>query len=250
MTKHHAQQDPHATGKWLNRVARAAAADAKAPVELLGEYLSMLSDAALTGRRPETEQLAVVRRLGRQAAEQGIDADQAVTLYLSAAWRLWQQIPAVVRTRDRDAVSAAAEAVLRVVNDAVEALVDGHQASRQEIIRQEESARREFVDDLLRGDADVPRLVQRAKTFGLDLGRPHEVLLAAPTTTTAHRQELSRIAVTMERVIVDRYGDREVLVAIKDAMIVMIIPGELQSHERDAHHVRPANLLLGGLAPS
>ena len=68
----------------------------------------------------------------------------------------------IVRSRDRDKVRAAAEAVLRVISDAVEVLVEGHQAARRQMIRQEESARREFVDDLLRGDTDVSRLVERA----------------------------------------------------------------------------------------
>jgi hypothetical protein len=42
-------------------------------------------------------------------------------------------------------VSAAGEAVPGVVNDALEVLVDGHQTARREMLRQEESARREFV---------------------------------------------------------------------------------------------------------
>ena len=210
---------------WLSVVARAAAADAKAPIELLGEYLTILADAALSGRRPQGRELSAVRRLGRRAAEQGVDANQAVDLYLSAAWRLWQEIPTVVRSRDRDKVRAAAEAVLRVVNDAVEVLVEGHQAARRQMIRQEESARREFVDDLLRGDADVSRLVERAEPFGLDLGRNHQVLLAAPVNSPA---SLERAAVVMERIIVDRFGDRDVLIATKDGLLVMLVPGELR----------------------
>jgi sugar diacid utilization regulator len=210
---------------WLSVVARTAAADAKAPVELLGEYLTILADAALSGRRPQGRELSAVRRLGQRAAEQGVDANQAVDLYLSAAWRLWQEIPAVVRSRDREKVRTAAEAVLRVVNDAVEVLVEGHQAARRQLIRQEESARREFVDDLLRGDADVSRLVERAEPFGLDLGRNHQVLLGIPVSSPAG---LDRAAVVMERIIVDRFGDRDVLVATKDGLLVMLIPGELR----------------------
>ena len=210
---------------WLSVVARTAAADAKAPIELLGEYLTILADAALSGRRPQGRELSAVRRLGQRAAEQGVDANQAVDLYLSAAWRLWQEIPTVVRSRDRDKVRTAAEAVLRVVNDAVEVLVEGHQDARRQMIRQEESARREFVDDLLRGDADVSRLVERAEPFGLDLGRNHQVLLGAPVNSPA---SLDRAAVVMERIIVDRFGDRDVLVATKDGLLVMLIPGELR----------------------
>ena len=174
-----------APDEWLAVVARTAAADANAPIELLGEYLNILADAALSGRRPKKRELESVRRLGQRAAEQGVDANQAVDLYLSAAWRLWQEIPMIVRSRDRDKVRAAAEAVLRVISDAVEVLVEGHQAARRQMIRQEESARREFVDDLLRGDTDVSRLVERAEPFGLDLGRSHQVLLAAPVRSPA-----------------------------------------------------------------
>src|SRR4029453_12488717 len=114
---------------WLAMVARTAAADADAPIELLGEYLNILADAALSGRRPQKRELVAVRRLGRRAAEQGVDANQAVDLYLSAAWRMWQDIPKILRTpREREKVRSAAEAVLRVVNDAVQVLVEGHQA--------------------------------------------------------------------------------------------------------------------------
>lgn len=208
---------------WLATVGQTAAADADAPIELLGEYLIILADAAISGRRPEKRELAAVRRLGRRAAEHGVDANQAVDLYLSAAWRLWQEIPTIVRSRDRDKVRAAAEAVLRVINDAVQVLVEGHQAARRQMIRLEESARREFVDDLLRGDTDVTRLVERAEPFGLDLGRNHQVLLAASVRSSTR---LDKAAAAMERIIVDRFGDREVLVATKDDLLVMLIPGE------------------------
>jgi sugar diacid utilization regulator len=210
---------------WLAVVARMAAADADAPIELLGEYLNILADAALSGRRPKKRELESVRRLGRRAAEQGVDANQAVDLYLSAAWRLWQEIPMIVRSRDRDKVRAAAEAVLRVISDAVEVLVEGHQAARRQLIRQEESARREFVDDLLRGDTDVSRLVERAEPFGLDLGRSHQLLLAAPVKSPA---SVDKAVEVMERAIVERFGDRDVLIASKDDLLVMLIPGDLR----------------------
>ncbi len=229
---------------WLADIARAAAAEAGAPSDLLGEYLAILSDAAFMGRRPQRSQLAAVRRLGRQAAEQGVDADQAVDLYLSAAWRLWRGLPSVVRTRDRDKVSAAAEAVLRVVNDAVGILVDGHQAARREMIRHEESARREFVDDLLRGDADVSRLVELAEPFGLDLGRAHQVLLAAPGSAPIN---LDRTAVVMERAVVGRYGDRDVLVATKDRLLVMLIPDQSAKRPPPAGKGDPAHYVHGRL---
>jgi sugar diacid utilization regulator len=223
-TGHRGRAESKPEDAWLVAVADAAAASAGTPVELLGEYLTFLADAAVSGRRPQKRELEAVRELGRRAAEQGVGAGQAVDLYLSAAWRLWRELPMVVRTRDRHKVRAAADAVLRVIDDAVEVLVDGHQAARRQMVRQEEALRREFIDDLLRGDADVSRMVERAEPFGLDLGRAHQVALAAPIGSAA---VLERAAIVVERVIVDRFGDREVLVATKDGRLVVLVPGDL-----------------------
>ena len=227
---------------WLSAVAQAAAKDGHAPPELLGEYLTMLADAAIHGRRPRQEQLASVRDLGRLAAEQGVSAGQAVELYLSAAWRLWRELPLVVRSRDRDHVSAAAEAVLRVLNDAVGVFVDSHQAGRREMIRHEESLRREFIDDLLRGDANVSGLVERAEPFGLDLGRSHRVALAAPGDP---RDDVDRAAIVLERAVVERFGDRDVLVATKDGKVVVLVPG---SNGRSGRPIDVTKLIQSRLA--
>ena len=201
----------------------------QAPVELLGEYLTMLADAAVHGRRPRAAQLTAIRDLGRHAAEQGVGAGQAVELYLSAAWRLWGELPLVVRSRDREHVRAAAGAVLRVIDDAVAVFVDSHQAARREMIRHEESLRREFIDDLLRGDADVSRLVERAEPFGLDLGQSHRIALAEPNES---EQSVDRAAIVIERAVVDRFGDREVLVATKDGKVVVLVPGSSRTSKK------------------
>jgi sugar diacid utilization regulator len=207
---------------WLAPVAESAAAAVSAPAELLGEYLSLLADAAINGRRPDAWELDAVRELGRRAAAQGVGARRAVDLYLSAAWRLWRQLPVVVRSSDPEKVRRAAEAVLRVLDDAIGVLVDGHSAERREMIRQEEAQRAAFVDDLLRGDADVSRLVERAEPFGIDLGKAHRVALVAPRDDEG---ALDRAAITLERAVVERFGDREVLVATKDDRVVVIVPG-------------------------
>src|SRR5829696_9907825 len=138
---------------WLVAVGASAAAATHAPAELLGEYLPLLADAAIHGRRPDAWELDAVRELGRGAAAQGVGARRAVDLYLSAAWRLWRQLPVVVRSSDSEKVRRAAEAVLRVLDDAIGVLVDGHQAEPRDMIRHEEAQRAQFVDDLLRGDA-------------------------------------------------------------------------------------------------
>jgi hypothetical protein len=149
--------------------------------EFLGDYLPILADAATLGHFPGRAQLDAVRLQGRRAAEAGVPAGRGVDLYLSAARRVWTELPAVIRKRDNKAVRAAAEAVLQVVDNAVASFADGHAEAGRELIRREETVRRELVDDLLRGDAHLSQLVERAEPFGLDLTRAHQVALAQPS---------------------------------------------------------------------
>jgi sugar diacid utilization regulator len=209
---------------WLAEVARGACGDVgEVPIELLGDYLPLLADAAISGREPDAAELDAVWLLGRRAAELGVSAGSAVQLYLSAARRLWQQLPAVVRARDNAAVRAAAAAVLHVLNEAVARLVEGYTDARRQMARWEETLRREFIDDLLRGDADVGRLVERAVPFGLDMARPHQVALAAPS---GRLNQTEPAISSLERAVVHWAGDRDVLVATKDGWIVAITPAD------------------------
>ncbi len=198
---------------WLVEVAEGASRDAGGvPVALLGDYLPLLADAAVSGRRPKRAELTAVGRLGRQAAEQGISAGRVVQLYLSAARRLWQDLPTVVRSRNPEVVRAAAAAVLHVIDEAVATLAEGYAVARRDLVRREEALRRELIDDLLRGDSDLGALVERSEPFGLDLARVHHVALAAPS----RRLPDTDTAITaLEAVIFDRLGDRDVLVATK-----------------------------------
>jgi sugar diacid utilization regulator len=223
---------PQAREEWLNGVAVAAAREAgDVPVELLGDYLRLLADAAVNGRRPGHAELAAVGRLGREAAERGISARRVVSLYLSAARRLWQEIPLVAQSKDSEVVRAAATAVLHVVDDAVATLAEGYAVARRDLVRREENLRRELVDDLLRGDSDLSTLVERAEPFGLDLARGHQVALAAP----GRRLPDSDAAISaLESVIFDRLGDRDVMVATKDGLLVVLAPAESATAPRAA----------------
>jgi sugar diacid utilization regulator len=193
-------------------------------VELLGDYLPLLAEAATSGRTPFPAELEAVGLLGRRAAELGVSAGTAVQLYLSAARRLWQQLPMVIRSRDNEAVRVAAAAVLRVVDEAVASLAEGYTEARRQMVRWEETLRHEFIEDLLRGDADVGRLVERAEPFGLDMALPHQVALAAPT---GRLDDATPAIAALERAIVHRVGDRDVLVATKDGRIVVVAPADI-----------------------
>jgi DNA-binding PucR family transcriptional regulator len=205
---------------WLERVAEGASQDAGGTSSrFLGHYLSMLAEAATNGRFPDRAQLKVVHVQGRDAAEAGVSVGRGVDLYLSAARRVWGELPAVIRERDNRAVRAAAEAVLQVVDEAVAAFAEGHAEAGRELVRREETQRRELVEDLLRGDAHLGELVERAEPFGLDLTRAHQVALGSPG------QRLLSMATTtsvLERVVLDRFGNRDVLVATMDGLVVVI----------------------------
>jgi sugar diacid utilization regulator len=215
---------PEPDDSWLAEVARGACREVgEVPIELLGDYLPLLADAATSGREPDAVELDAIGFLGRRAAESGVSAGSVVQLYLTAARRLWQQLPAVVRSHDSEIVRAAAAAVLHVVDQAVARLAEGYNDARRQMVRWEETLRREFVDDLLRGDADVGRLVERAEPFGLDMARPHQVALAAPS---GRLNETEAAISDLERAVVQWAGDRDVLVATKDGWIVAITPAD------------------------
>lgn len=215
---------------WLDGVARAAAADANAPADLLGDYLTLVADAAVSGARPNADDLAKVGAYGRRAAHEGVAPGRAANLYLSAAWRLWRELPKVVRSSDSEFVRGAADAVLQVIGDAIAAFVEAYQDERREAIRWEEASRREFIDDLLRGDADVARLVERAEPFGLDLTRVHQIALATSENASMDPQFA---ATSLERAVVNEFGDREVLVATKEDLLVVLVPAGGGQRDRD-----------------
>jgi sugar diacid utilization regulator len=217
-------QLPDDDDQWLIRVAELASRDAGGvSEEFLGDYLPMLAAAARFGQFPGRAQIDAVRQQGRHAAERGVSVGRGVDLYLSAARRVWAELPAVVRQRDNKAVRAAAAAVLQVVDDAVASFAEGHGEAGRELIRREETLRRELVDDLLRGDAHLSELVGRAEPFGLDLTRAHQVALAQPGQRIP---SISTSSTALERVVLDRFGDRDVLVATKEGMVVVLALAE------------------------
>jgi sugar diacid utilization regulator len=172
-------------------VAQAAATDAGGlDVGLLGDYLEIVVDAAATGRRLRREELDRSRAHGMRAAEGAVQLRALMDLYLSAAWRLWRHLPevrAVSGPEGGAAVVAAGEAMLRAVDDAVAALADGYQTARRRLGREQEGARRRFLDDLLEGGS-VSEVLEQAPAFGVTLTGPHVVAVATQSATGAHDQ--------------------------------------------------------------
>lgn len=205
----------------LRRVAVAGAEDAGGlSVELLGDFLGVLSGAVCEGKPLQRRTLHRFRVHGESAAGQGVALRALLDLYLSSAWRLWRELPAVIAAQsDPDAVVAAGEVMLRAVDDAVAELAEGYQLARRTLVRSQVSARREFVDDLLTGGADVVGLLDRASGFGLHLSGPHAV---AVVTAAREFTDDNPRARAVERAVLGTKADADALVASKSGNLVVV----------------------------
>ncbi len=203
------------------RVADLAAEDAGGlPTELLGDFLDVLSSAVSDGRPLTRRQLRTLRTHGGAAARQGVALRALLDLYLSSAWRLWRTLPAVVGAeQDPSAVVMAGEVMLHAVDDAVAELAEGFQLAKRTVVRAEVSARREFVDDLLSGSADVAGVLGRAESFGIDLTGPHAVVVVDATTPFT---DGATVLAEVERAVQGTKGDSDVLVASKEGRLVVV----------------------------
>ncbi len=205
----------------LGTVAAAAAADAGGlDPTLLADYLEVISDVAGSGRRLSRPELNRFRFQGRRAALEGVPLRALVELYLKAAWRLWRHLPAVRSATHQPAeLVDAGEAVLRAVDEAVAAGVEGHQLARREMTRREEAARRELFDDLISGRPDATGVAARAADFGLDLAGPHAVAIIAASQPFADGTPL---VTRLESAVLGAKGDANALLASKDGALVVI----------------------------
>jgi DNA-binding PucR family transcriptional regulator len=208
-------------GEALADVAAAAAADSGGvPVELLGDFLPALVAAVEAGEPLPPARLRAYRGLGERAARQGVALRALLDLYLSACWRLWPELPPVRDARRRPAgVVAAGQVMLHAADDVVAALAEGFQLARRALVRAQEAARREFIDDLLTGAADVVGLLHRATGFGLDLSGPHAVAVVAAERPF---DDGNPLLATLERAIVGAKADAPPLLASKEGRLVVV----------------------------
>ncbi|MFE9661840.1 helix-turn-helix domain-containing protein [Streptomyces sp. NPDC005955] len=195
--------------------APAAADDARGgiPAHLLDldGYARTLADVAATGRRLTRDELGRRRALGEQAAEAGLRIRPLISAHLAATREHW---PLATGSPDR---------VLAAVEQAVDAVAEGHERAQRIAVRQEAAARREFVDDLLYGRSDVGRLAARAERFGLRFSSAHAVAVAAGPTAYEEGDTVPR---RVEQALIARFGDRTVLVTTKDGLLVCVAPGD------------------------
>ncbi len=124
----------------------------------LDGYAAILAQVAGTGRRLTRDELEERRLLGERAAEAGHSLRALVRLHLDATRASWP---------GGTYGAGVTDSVLAAVAQAVDAFAEGYERAQRLAVRQEEAARREFIDDLLYGRSDLGRLAERAERFGL-----------------------------------------------------------------------------------
>ncbi|MFD5269488.1 PucR family transcriptional regulator [Streptomyces sp. NPDC058335] len=180
------------------------------PEQYLAGYSEILAEVSATGRRLTRDELASRRALGELAAEAGHGLRALVSAHLTAARTAWPRTP------------GSAEDALAAVHQAVDAFAEGYERAQLLAVRQEEAARREFIDDLLYGRSDLGRLAERAERFGLRLSHAHAVAVAQGP---AAYDEGAPVPRQVERALISRFDDRSVLLTTKDGRLLCIAPG-------------------------
>lgn len=118
---------------------------------------------------------------------------------------------------------SAADHLLAAVEQSVDAFAEGHERAQRLAVRQEEAARREFIDDLLYGRSDLGRLAERAERFGLLLSHAHVVAVAQGAEQYDDGYPVTR---RIESSLVARFGNRRILLTTKDGRLICIAPGD------------------------
>ncbi|MFC8588183.1 PucR family transcriptional regulator [Streptomyces sp. NPDC057217] len=175
-------------------------------------YAETLAEVCATGRRLTREEREALRSRGERAAETGTGLRALVRAHLSAAREVHATLP-----------KAAAAHLLNAVEQAVDAFAEGHERAQHLAMRQEEAARREFIDDLLYGRSDLGRLAERAERFGLLLSHAHAVAVAQGPEPYSDGYAVTR---TVESSLLARFGNRRILLTTKDGRLICIAPAD------------------------
>ncbi|MER6053470.1 helix-turn-helix domain-containing protein [Streptomyces sp. NPDC001793] len=206
------------------------------PEEFVAGYAGVLADVARTGRRLDREELRARRAAGERAAEAGHSLRALVNAHLAVARESWPR-----------SASAPADSVLAALSQAVDALAGGYERAQHLAVRQEEAARREFIDDLLYGGSDLGRLAERAERFGLRLSHAYAVVVAEGSVAYAEADPVAR---RVQQALVGRFGDRQMLLTTKEGRLICIAPGDpaavLACFAREAHAATGGGLVAVG----
>lgn len=132
--------------------------------QYLTGYARILRDACATGRRLSRSELDARRSQGERAAEEGAGLRELVRAHLAEAQAVQITLAA-----------SAAWQLLAAVEQAVDAFVEGFERAQRLAVRQEEAARREFIDV-------ANKAAERAGCAGDRPMTPPDTLAAVPVS--------------------------------------------------------------------
>ncbi len=197
-------------------------------------YEALLATVAATGQEPDAAELERLRSFGEQAAVDGTTLRGLVVCHLTRTRTAWPT------------GAAGADHVLAAVQLAVEALSEGYERAQQLAVREQEAARREFIDDLLYGRGDSGFLAERAEQFGLRFSHAHAVAVAEGPAPYIEGDPVPR---RVERAVTGRFGERSILLTTKDGRLICIAPGTSTTSSRTSPN-RPMPRRTAGGPPS
>ncbi|MFK0238886.1 PucR family transcriptional regulator [Streptomyces vinaceus] len=184
----------------------------EAPRDQLTGYAECLRDASTTGRRMTRTELEARRAEGERAAALGLTLRAMIREHLAVSRQVLTRVPI-----------QQADSLLAVTEQAVDALVEGYERAQHQAVRQEEAARREFIDDLLHGRSDLGRLAERAERFGLRLSQSHAVAVVSGPEPYGDGSPVAR---AIESAVLTRFAGRQILLTTEDGRLICVAPGD------------------------
>jgi len=212
--------------------ARASKGADGMPAELLDGYLAVLAKVS-TGGQLGPDDLRRRRDVGACAAEQGVPMCGVIDLYLSATCVAWPSLPGVRAATGADSLRHIGEEVFRAAGAAIMAVAEGYEEAQRWSLRQEESFRREFVDDLLEGR----NLGTLAERYGLRLAHSHVVVAIGATPPFVDADPVTR---QVESAMYFGLASRDILVTTKDGLLVCVAPDARAMPRKFVDRVREA----------
>lgn len=173
---------------------------------------------------PQRADLDVMREVGRRAAERNTSLPALLVSCLRELEAHWPQLAS--RTGD--------VTVLATVRRVIEAIAEGHERAQQASADHEAAIRRQFIDDLLGGAGYDPiALARRAERFGVLLSGGHVVAIAQRPAPFVLGDRLVR---RVETSLVTRFGSRNVLITVREGMLVCVTPSTLRGVPGELAH--------------
>ncbi|MFE1776672.1 PucR family transcriptional regulator [Streptomyces sp. NPDC059008] len=212
---------PGTTGP-LPGAADPAGGQTTPPPADLDRYLEQLARVSATRCGLPDAYLQDLHQLAATAAAQGTSLRTLVAALLTPACRAWPDLPGARQARDLQDLRDVATALMRAISETTLALTEGYETAHRAAIRGEEATRREFVDDLLEGPANLGRIAERAERFGLRLVGPHTVSAARAADPFGAGDPATRY---VEEALTARFSVHDVLITTKDSLLVCVSPG-------------------------